>query len=1296
MMYSLCFASWCISVTSRIEHVKTVRPSHFLQFFLLLLVPNEAYWVQRMRAYDDAILRASAYVHGFALILLICIESCGKRHLFVSGPDQQLSVEETCGLFGRRLFWYLNTLFLKAYRNTIVLDDLPKIDAQLVSEDTVERFRVRWSRRSNQSGRQALLRSIFAVLWKEMCIAVVPRVLELGILLTQPFLISAMLVQIRDPDRNPSVKDSMMLGAFAANFFVSAIFSSWYSHSITRFTVKLRSILVTAIYDKALRANSREADIGSATVLMNVDLERVLEGMKFMHEIWAVPIGIVVCLYMLFTNLGWAFVVPLIIVILAAGLTWDIGDNMTARNLNWVTRTEKRITTMSKIASSLKEVRILGLTEILHKTMTALRVDELLAYRSTSSLWAFVVGSGFAMFPIMIFGTVTVVSVTSLRGGVPLDYDGLFTSLSILKLIASQMLPMLQELITFQGAAASFDRMQAYLLSQEEYDMDYFGESVGPSEDFQIAHPDGFELQETFSEPSRNKAFNITGASFGFGYGPTLLHHITLTIEEGSFTMIIGKVGSGKSLMLQSLIGEMTKLEGVFERSHSLVSYCAQSVWLRNVSVRDNILGESDFEDSWYNAVVRACVLEQDFAELPNGDATLVGSSAMALSGGQKNRISLARAVYSRRPVVIVDDILSGLDSTTEKLVFSRVFGPEGLLREINSTVVIATHSIRWTAQSDKIVVMSKGSIIAHGSHESLLQTPELWETFCLPHEEAVFAEEQRPDHSSTLDSEKKEVAEIATVPELEKKDYRRKGESGTLLYYLKGVGKTRTVIYFILMTSAYTLNAVQFIWVQKLLKDSVSVVLFCRSISIFTAISLVAFFLVGLFLTYFFVILCPRSGLQMHARQLSVFMKAHFTAIVTKDVGDIINLFSQDTVIVDRLLPILSLNISTGFVEQTKNCIILTAATPPILVVIPFFVAIGYAVQHFYLRTSRQLRHLDLEAKAPLCTNFLETLSGSATIRAFGWFAAFESRNSKLLLQSQAPYYLLQDTQNWLSLVLDLMVAGIVSILVGLALLFRAKIDPGFVALALVGVMDLGFGIRILVLAWTEVETAMSAVTRIRLFLENTSQEPISYSDFSDPLWPSEGAVHFRNVSSSYTPDINVPATLRSIDLKICAGEKIGICGRTGSGKSSLIATLLGLMHQTTGEILIDGVSTTTLPLSTLRTRIISLTQEPFFLEKSVRENLVPWTHTSGLYDKTEIEQQSLAPSDDDMICALQKCGIWEKLAAAAPEVESGLAVSLATVDSLLSEGEKQLFCLARAILHPGKLVLLDEATSR
>lgn len=518
------------------------------------------------------------------------------------------------------------------------------------------------------------------------------------------------------------------------------------------------------------------------------------------------------------------------------------------------------------------------------------------------------------MFPILIFGTLTFVATTSLRGGSPLNYDGLFTSLSVLKLMAALMLPMLQEIITFQGATASFDRMQAYLVAEREKELDSHEKEDAPPGGIQLADHDGFELQENFSKPRRAKAFEITNASFGFHDARPLLHQITLTIDEGSFVMLVGKVGSGKSLMLQSLIGEMTSLEGAFERGHSGIAYCTQPAWLRNVSVRQNILGESLFEESWYDTVVRACGLEQDLRELPNGDATLVGSGGMALSGGQKNRVSLARAVYARKSVVVIDDILSGLDSTTENLVFARVFGHEGLLRQMNCTTVLATHSVRWTAQSDKIVVMSEGRIIADGHHEILMKTPELWKTYCLPEDEAGSSEDDGHVHADFREIEKKEAADVVPAAEAgQEADYRRKGESGTLIYYLKGVGKTRMAIYLALMTATYTVNAVQFIWVQKLLKDSVSVVLFCRSIGIFTGISVLAFFLIGTFLVYFFLILCPRSGLRMHARQLAVFMKAHFSSIVTKDVGDITNLFSQDTIIVDRLLPILWLNISTG-----------------------------------------------------------------------------------------------------------------------------------------------------------------------------------------------------------------------------------------------------------------------------------------------------------------------------------------------------------------------------------------------
>ncbi|KAI8307165.1 hypothetical protein K4K61_003794 [Colletotrichum sp. SAR11_59] len=1004
-------------------------------------------------------------------------------------------------------------------------------------------------------------------------------------------LISTMLGHIQNPDRGSDIGDYTILGVFALNSLCSAVFNAWYNHSITRFTVRLRSVMISALYDKVLRAKGQGSDNGSATVLMNVDLEKVLEGMKWLHEIWAIPIGVSVCSYILHRNLGAAFVLPLIIVGLATVIAWDIGDPMRSRNLEWVTKTEKRVTTMSKIAASAREIRLLGLTEVLHCTMAGLRVDELLGYRSTSSLWIFVVGIGYSMFPIFIFATFVSVAVLSLQGGGrAFSADAMFTSLSVLKLMAAMMLPFLQTIITFQGAGASIDRIQAYLMDDEELQRSNNDLGRSKADDVNLAEPcdNGFELQGNFSKPALKRAFVIAGADFGFRDNQPLLHEITMSIDYGSFTMIIGKVGSGKSLLLQSLAGETTVLGGAFRRSCSHASFCSQPPWLRNVSVRNNILGESAFEADWYSMVIRACGLDRDFRELSDGDATMVGTGAMSLSGGQKNRISLARAVYARKPVIIVDEILAGLDQTTENQVFSRVFGRDGLLRQMQCTIVLATHSVCWAAHSDKVVVMSNGRLIADGRYDTLVKVRGLGETYFSSNKGDTVSEGDGPilEKSQAADPEKtsRVKSEPKTKPE---DDYKRKGYAGALGYYLKSIGVTHLALYVALSIATYTSTAVQFVWVKNLVNDSISFVLFRRSIGIFSGMSLFALTVIAFYLTYFFRVLCPRSGLRLHARQLSVFMKAKFTALVTKDAGEITNLFSQDTIIVDRLLPMLMLNISTD--------------------------------------------------------------------------------------SSQAPYYLLQDTQNWLSLVLDLIVAGIISVLI-----------------------DLGFSIRILVLAWTEVETAMSAITRIRLFIDKTSQEPVRHADIADPLWPRYGAVHFRNVSASYSLHPSTPPTLQHVNLEIAAGEKVGICGRTGSGKSSLVATLLGLTNLIAGEILIDSISTVTAPLSKLRRRLITLTQDSYILEKTVRENLVPWkgVHEPGMNVEGALDRCD--PSDEDMICALRNCEVWDKFEAAAPDGGSGLDTSLVDVDKLLSEGEKQLFCFARAVLSPHKVVILDEATSR
>lgn len=387
---------------------------------------------------------------------------------------------------------------------------------------------------------------------------------------------------------------------------------------------------------------------------------------------------------------------------------------------------------------------------------------------------------------------------------------------------------------------------------------------------------------------------------------------------------------------------------------------------------------------------------------------------------------------------------------------------------------------------------------------------------------------------------------------------------------------------------------------------------------------------------------------------------------------------------LVDVQLPLSWINVTFAFLEVICSITLIVVATPAIAACIPVVGTACFCIQKVYLRTSRQVRLMDLEAKAPLCTQFLETLAGVTTIRAFGWASSYRKRNDVLLDKSQIPFYLLATVQNWLVLVLELMTAGLVTSIIGIAVGIRSKVDPGFLGLALVSAMDIGLTFRLLITYWTDFEISLSAVGRIREFATTPSEHQTVHPANLPDQWPRDGSVTFDGFSASYSEGGKF--VLKDINLKIEAGEKIGLCGRTGSGKSSLVAALFGLLHHEEGQILFDNISVTDISLSILRSKIIALPQEPFFLKGTIRHNLAPWTP----------EDNRPSVSDEQMEGALQQVQLLAKLHSLAEEGQSALDLNLDKVETLLSQGERQLFCLARAILMDAKIVVLDEATSR
>jgi ATP-binding cassette subfamily C (CFTR/MRP) protein 1 len=420
------------------------------------------------------------------------------------------------------------------------------------------------------------------------------------------------------------------------------------------------------------------------------------------------------------------------------------------------------------------------------------------------------------------------------------------------------------------------------------------------------------------------------------------------------------------------------------------------------------------------------------------------------------------------------------------------------------------------------------------------------------------------------------------------------------------------------------------------------------------------------------FIDMIPRSALYLHGKLLGTVENAPLSFFTSTDSGQIVNRFSQDLSIIDMELPLAGLILAHNVFVAIIQAILICISTSYFAVVLPFVSFAVYILQKIYLRTSRQIRLMDLEAKAPLYSNFLETLSGLVTIRAFGWTEEMEKRNMELLDASQRPFYLLYCIQRWLALVIDLLVAALAFILVALIVTFRHRADAGFVGVALINIMTFNITLSVVIQHYTAVETSLGAISRIQSFVHTTASEnrPEECNEVPQE-WPSEGNITVSNLSATYSLDLD-PA-LHHINLSIPAGQKVGICGPSGSGKSSFVATLLHMLEITEGSVVVDGIDISSIPRSVLRERITVIPQDPVFLRGTIKQNLDPLDRASA--------------SEAEIV--LRKVGMWDIV------TDAGGLDTMMNAEDLLSHGQRQLFCLARAMLRTSKMLIIDEATA-
>ncbi|KAL3662988.1 hypothetical protein V7S43_011931 [Phytophthora oleae] len=1093
--------------------------------------------------------------------------------------------------------------------------------------------------------------------------------------------------------------------------------------SASRIGANMRSLTMSLVFDKALKLSSaarQDYTTGEVLTLMSVDTERVFFLMiqgpwLFMGPLsFIISVALIGILFDFYSAMGGAVVLVVVMTISA-----HQGRRIAGFQKKLLKVIDERVKVTSEALQGIRVMKFYAWEESLAQRVEKLRAKEVTLLRkfhmyqvvNTVMLFltpSFVSGVTLGIY-ILIHHTITVVEA--------------FTLVAMVNICRTALNQLPQAVAGISKAKISYARLDAFLTSDEVAaqpllltqdsttpsnkwpllgDNDIQGEFIGRGHisirDASFEWPTTSKTDVVVVTPAKGEetaSKNPEVDCFTQGFK---LEGVNLEIERGALVMIVGKVGSGKSSLLSALLGEMSRTSGVLEVA-GRVAYVSQDTWIRNATLRENILFEQEYDAERYAQVLDASQLAMDLKALPNGDSTEIGERGINLSGGQKARVAIARALYrSGTDILILDDPLSAVDPHVAHAIFDSCI--VGLAAGQTRLLVVNSH-YDLLSRADKVVVMRDGAIVAHGSYENVLvEFPDL-----------ASESAEKPEHE--LESDKinvvklendqdKSIDNVAVQAEVEEPDDeadkasgrliraedRVKGTVGSHVYkaYFDETGMNGWVVVLVISImycvgqgARTTVDWWPGHWARNMPRRDMDPTYSGTAFGMWYLGLIVLCSILTLIRGVMMIESCMRSSQHMHDELFRRVLRAPVTHYFdVTPIGQILNRFSNDLDQMDTTLP-LEYQLFFQNVSMALGSLVVSAFASywigvsyiPLLVI---FIMTG----QYFKKTSRELKRLEGITRTPVYNLFSETLSGLPTIRAFRMEKEFSARNRQVVDTNANMYLTYWSASRWLATRLDLLSVAIIFVVSLYLVATRGKIGSMTSGLSLTYALMLTSVIQWVMRSVDRVDNATTSVERL-LFFREIEREEDGGKRIADLVtnqqhtWPSRGAVRFKGLCLRYRPEL--PLVLKGVNMEVAAGEKVGICGRTGAGKSSLMIALFRICDFDSGRVLIDDVDIATINLRELRRSLAIIPQDPVLFSGPLRENLDPFHEYSDERIWHVLKQVHMANS-------LRRWG-------------AGLDFEVAEGGDNLSVGQRQLICIGRALLKDSKVVVLDEATA-